>query len=89
MLGSAHNYREAALAGATPYLRLLALAAGGTLLAEEALAAERLSGNGADASGRMGLARFFAENVAVAAPALERAVVEGAESVNNAEAALA
>jgi alkylation response protein AidB-like acyl-CoA dehydrogenase len=88
LLGSAHNDRDAALAGATPYLRLFALAAGGTLLAEEALAAMRLSGNGADASGRMALARFFAENIAVAAPALERAVVEGGESVNTAEAAL-
>jgi alkylation response protein AidB-like acyl-CoA dehydrogenase len=89
LLGSAHNDREAALAGATPYLRLFALAAGGTLLAEEALAAMRLSGNGADASGRLAVAPFFAENLAVAAPALERAVVEGAESINNAEAALA
>jgi alkylation response protein AidB-like acyl-CoA dehydrogenase len=88
LLGSAHNDRDAALAGATPYLRLFALAAGGTLLAEEALAAMRLSGNGADASGRTALARFFAENIAVAAPALERAVVEGGESVNTAEAAL-
>jgi alkylation response protein AidB-like acyl-CoA dehydrogenase len=88
LLGSAHNDREAALAGATPYLRLFALAAGGTLLAEEALAAMRLSGHGGDASGRTALARFFAENIAVAAPALERAVVEGAESVNTAEAAL-
>jgi 3-(methylsulfanyl)propanoyl-CoA dehydrogenase len=88
LLGSAHNDREAALAGATPYLRLFALAAGGTLLAEEALTAMRLAGNGSDVPGRTAIARFFAENIAVAAPALERTVVEGAESVTNAEAAL-
>src|SRR4030088_2837677 len=35
---------EAALAGATPYLRLFALAAGGCMLADEALAALRLAG---------------------------------------------
>ena len=38
---------EAALAGATPYLRLFATAAGGTLLAEEALAASRLPADAA------------------------------------------
>jgi acyl-CoA dehydrogenase len=89
LLGSAHNDREAALAGASPYLRLFALAAGGSLLAEEALAAWRLSGNAGDVPGRTAIARFFAENIAVAAPALERTVVEGAESVTRAEAALA
>jgi alkylation response protein AidB-like acyl-CoA dehydrogenase len=88
LLGSAHNDREAALAGATPYLRLFALAAGATLLGEEALAAMRLAGNGVDAGGRTAIARFFAENIAVAAPALERTVVESAESVTSAEAAL-
>jgi hypothetical protein len=68
---------------------LFAIAAGGSLLGEEALAAMRLSGNGTDVSGRTAIARFFAENIAVAAPALERTVVEGAESVTGAEAALA
>src|SRR4030088_1045364 len=38
------NEPEAALAGATPYLRLFALAAGGCMLADEALAALRLAG---------------------------------------------
>jgi 3-(methylsulfanyl)propanoyl-CoA dehydrogenase len=89
LLARAHNDRDTALAGASPYLRLFALAAGGALLAEEALAALRLSGNGADASGRTTIARFFAENVAVAAPALERTVTEGSEYINSAEAALA
>ena len=81
---------DAALAGATPYLRLFATTAGGALIADEALAAARLAGNGmADAGARIALARFFAENVAVQAPGLERAVVEGAEGVNGADAALA
>src|SRR5215813_12208871 len=67
LLGSQHNDLTAALAGATPYLRLFALAAGGALLAEEALAALRLGGNGVDAAGRIAIARFFAENLAVGA----------------------
>jgi acyl-CoA dehydrogenase len=89
LLGGQHNDPDTALAGATPYLRLFALAAGGALLAEEALAATRLAGNGADPAGRIALARFFAENLAVQAGSLERTVVEGADSVNHADAALA
>ena len=79
-----------ALAGATPYLRLFGLTGGGCMLAEEALAARRL-GNGANggAASRVALARFFAETLAVEAPALERAIVDGAESVNAADAVLA
>ena len=87
LLGSQRNNLEAALAGATPYLRLFGLAAGGALLAEEALAAVRLAGNGA--AGRVAIARFFAENLAVQAGSLERTVVEAADSVNDADAALA
>ncbi|MFN3656557.1 MAG: acyl-CoA dehydrogenase [Pseudolabrys sp.] len=74
-----------ALAGATPYLRLFGNAAGGCMLATQALAALRTG----DGAGRAALARFFAENIAVQASGLERAVTEGAESVTNAEAALA
>jgi alkylation response protein AidB-like acyl-CoA dehydrogenase len=80
--------QEAALAGATPYLRLFAVAAGGAGLAEGALAAMRLDG-ASNAAGRIAIARFFAENVAVAATGLERTVVEGAEGVTGADAALA
>src|SRR5256884_1803536 len=89
LLGSQRNDLPAALAGATPYLRLFALAAGGALLAEEALAAVRLGGNGADAAGRTAIARFFAENLAVQAASLERTVVEAADSATDAVAALA
>ncbi len=81
---------DAALAGATPYLRLFGNAAGGCALADEALAALRLrSASGTEAGGRIATARFFAENLAVSSPGLERTVVEGAESVNRADAALA
>jgi alkylation response protein AidB-like acyl-CoA dehydrogenase len=88
LLARRDNDLDTALAGAAPYLRLFGLAAGGAYLAEEALAAARLAGNGSDTSGRIGLARFFAENFAVNAGALERIVVEGADSVNTAAAAL-
>jgi acyl-CoA dehydrogenase len=87
---AARPQEEAALAGATPYLRLFAGAAGGALLAQEALAAMRAAGNGStDAAARIALARFFAENVAVQSGGLERTVTEGAESVTAADAALA
>ena len=89
LLGSKANDPDPVLAGATPYLRLFALTAGGALLAQEALAAKGLGGNGADAAARIALARFFAENLAVQAGGLERTVVEGADSVNRADAALA
>ncbi len=73
---------DAALAGATTYLRLFASAAGGCMLADEALAAARhADGNGVDKPGRVAIARFFAENLAALAPALARVVTEGAESV--------
>ena len=74
MLAHMDNDMNEALAGATPYLRLFAVAVGGCLLAQQALAALRLS---ADAGPRVALARFFAENLAVQASALEQTVVEG------------
>ena len=82
----AQKSSDAALAGATPYLRMFGHAAGGCMLAEQALAALRESG---DAPSRIALARFFAENIAVQASGLERSVTEGAESITGAEAALA
>jgi hypothetical protein len=86
LLAQLEKNTQEALAGATPYLRLFAVAAGGCLLAQQALAALRLSG---DAAPRIALARFFAENFAVQAGALERTVVEGAGGVLGADAALA
>src|SRR5579883_1064019 len=68
---------DAALAGATSYLRLFGLAAGGCMLADEALAALRMTGNG-DAPGRVAVARFFAENLATAAGGLATTITDGA-----------
>jgi hypothetical protein len=71
---------EAALAGATPYLRLFGLTAGGCMLADEALAALRLAGD-ADAPARIAAARFFAENLTTAAAGLAATVTEGAAAI--------
>jgi acyl-CoA dehydrogenase len=82
---------DAALAGATTYLRLFASAAGGCMLADEALAAARqegAAGDGADRPGRIAIARFFAENLAVQAPALARIVTESADAVLTADAGI-
>jgi hypothetical protein len=68
---------EAALASATPYLRLFGLAAGGHYLALGALAAIRDGG----AMHHVALARFFAENLSVAGPGLASCVTSGAQSV--------
>jgi hypothetical protein len=72
---------EEALAGATPYLRLFGLAAGGTLLARGALA------NGETQF--VALCRFFAENLVGECAALRDRVVSGWASIEAAEAALA
>ena len=85
MLANTDRSLDEALAGATPYLRLFSIAAGGCLLAQQALAAMRIN---ADAGPRVALARFFAENFAVQATGLERTVVEGALSVTGADPAL-
>jgi alkylation response protein AidB-like acyl-CoA dehydrogenase len=81
----AQKASQDALAGATPYLRMFGHAAGGCMLADQALASVRAG----DGAARTALARFFAENIAVQASGLERAVTEGAQSITNAEAALA
>ena len=72
---------QEALAGATPYLRLFALAAGGAWLVRGALAGED--------RGRIALARFFAENLIDEAGALKRRVIDGGASLAAADAALA
>jgi hypothetical protein len=79
---------EAALAGATPYLRLFGTATGGALLAQQALAALRRASEGS-APARIALARFFADNIAITAGGLERTVIEGGDSINISDAALA
>ena len=86
------NQPEAALAGATPYLRLFALAQGGAGLAEAALAASAAAAAGESDPAhpaRIALCRFFAENVATAARGLEESVIFGAAFVEDAPLALA
>jgi acyl-CoA dehydrogenase len=77
-----------ALAGATPYLRLFGSTLGGCMLAGEALAARDLGESAGDPQRYVTLARFFAENISVQAPALERTVMDSAEAVNGADAVL-
>jgi len=84
-VGSAPND---ALAGATPYLRLFGATLGGCMLAGEALAARDPGEASGDAARYVTLARFFAENISVQAPSLERTVTDGAEAVNGADAVL-
>jgi butyryl-CoA dehydrogenase len=86
------NAQGEALAGATPYLRLFALAQGGAALAEMALAAQAqaAAGDGDPAhAGRIALCRFFAENIAVGAKGLEDTVMSGAGFLQDATLALA
>jgi 3-(methylsulfanyl)propanoyl-CoA dehydrogenase len=68
---------DAALAGASPYLRLFGIAAGGVYLAKGALAAVRAGAANAQA---VAVARFFAEALATAAPGLKETVLAGAEA---------
>ncbi len=70
---------QAALVGATPYLKLFGIATGGVWLAKGALAETR-NRNGA-AEAHIHIARFYAESLSVEAPGLARAVIQGASSV--------
>jgi hypothetical protein len=72
---------EEALAGATPYLRLFGLAAGGVLLARGALARGEAR--------PIALCRFFAENLVGECAALRDRAVGGWASIAEAEAVLA
>jgi alkylation response protein AidB-like acyl-CoA dehydrogenase len=77
-MGSAlRSNPEGALAGASSYLRLFGLAAGGIYLAKGALAAAR---DGAVSGQAIAIARFFAETLATAAPGLKETVIAGADA---------
>jgi alkylation response protein AidB-like acyl-CoA dehydrogenase len=81
--GALRSNPDAALAGASPYLRLFGLAAGGIYLAKGALAAARAgaaNGQGEAAAQAIAIARFFAENLVTAAPGLKETVVAGADA---------
>jgi alkylation response protein AidB-like acyl-CoA dehydrogenase len=71
---------ETALAGATPYLRMLSLAAGGAYLARGAVAGGE--------EGRVALCRFYADNLLVEAGALKARILGGAASLAEAGKAL-
>ena len=74
----ADEQADAAMAGATPYLRLISLAAGGAYLAQGALADHD----------RVALCRFFAENLLGETRALKERVIDGSESLAAAGKAL-
>ncbi len=86
------NQTDAALAGATPYLRLFGLTQGAACLLQAGLASSAAL-KGGDSSpahaGRIALARFFAENLLPAASGLELAVIDGGGFLGEAVAALA
>ena len=84
------NDPHSALAGASHYLRLFGLTLGGACLAKAGLAAESLAASGDKSElGRVGLARFFAEKVAVAGPGLAHAIASGSAALEPYEAILA
>ena len=72
---------EAALAGATSYLRVFGLTAGGVYLAKGALAAARNGGMSNGAQLRVGTARFFAETMATTVPGLADGIMDGADGM--------
>jgi len=71
-----------ALAGSVPYLRLMGIVAGGWIMAQSLVAAQRGLANGdADRTfceAKLGTARFYAEHLLAAAPALLPAITGGA-----------
>jgi alkylation response protein AidB-like acyl-CoA dehydrogenase len=78
-----------ALSGASAYLRLFGLALGGACLAKAGLAAQDQAARGDETQrGRIGLARFFAEKLATAAPGLARSVLSGAGALEPYESVL-
>jgi acyl-CoA dehydrogenase len=88
MSGARDNPQDA-LAGATSYLRLFGLARGGACLAKAGLAAEGLAAEGDKSElGRVGLARFFAEKIATAAPGLAASIESGAGALEDFEQAI-
>jgi alkylation response protein AidB-like acyl-CoA dehydrogenase len=74
----------AAAAGATPYLRMFGVVAGGYLLAKGALAAAKLKAEGADPQfhdAKVASARFYAEQILPQAAALAGPVMAGTDAI--------
>ncbi len=76
--------RSDALAGASPYLRLFGVVAGGALLARGALAALRVASAAPDPwlDAKVATARFYAEQILPQAVGLGPAVVRGAAALD-------
>ena len=79
---------DAALAGATPYLRLFGIAACGHYLGRGALLAARSGAAGGASARQIALAKFFAETFSPGASGLARTVTEGASSLPGADDAV-
>jgi acyl-CoA dehydrogenase len=80
LLATLGSEPDRALAGATPYLRLFGLAAGGCMLAGSALVALRAGSGGVVSAAKMiATAKFFATNLTTAASGLAATVIEGAD----------
>ncbi|WP_018697986.1 acyl-CoA dehydrogenase family protein [Amorphus coralli] len=79
-----------ALAGATPFLRLAGLTAGGVALAKGALISVEAGAGEAslDANRRVLVARFFATTLLTATAALRREIEEGGDAIASASAEL-
>ena len=76
---------EKALAGATPYLRLFGIIAGGAILARGALAAQQaLTADGADQNflnAKRQTAQFYAENILSQAESLLPPILHGHSAI--------
>ncbi|MFV2093587.1 MAG: acyl-CoA dehydrogenase, partial [Hyphomicrobiales bacterium] len=83
LLQTGSSEPRAALAGATPYLRLFGLVAGGAYLARGALVAERDGDSGPPEmrNQQIALARYFAENHLPEATGQARVVTDGAQAL--------
>ena len=79
---------DAALAGATAYLRLFAIASGGVFLGRGALLAARAGAASSAQLRQISLAKFFAETFSPAADGLMRTITEGSDALLAADVSL-
>src|SRR5690606_37504371 len=84
ILRSGNEMPDAVLAGATPYLRLFSLAAGGFYLVRGAMAAAAAGDD--DSAARKRIAAFYAANFLPGCPGLARTVTEAADTLPAADA---
>ena len=82
MIAQLETNEQAVLTGASQYLRLFGLTAGGAYLAKSALAAIRKSEGDTATLAPVITARFFAEHLLTAAPAHSQSVITGTDVVS-------